>query len=84
MQLSPSTIKRKLRRYILHQVEMELQKRQVIREAEELKELRGKNVSEEISRINDSGTLYAVLEMADVFRHLILTGECPVRCHPPP
>ncbi len=83
MQLSPSTIKRKLRRYILHHVELELQKRQVMREAEELKELRGKNVPGEISRIADNGTLSVALEIADVFRHLILAGECPVRYQPP-
>ena len=83
MQLSPSTIKRKLRRYILHHVELELQKRQVMREAEELKELRGKSVPGEISRIADNGTLYVALEIADVFRHLILAGECPVRFQSP-
>jgi hypothetical protein len=82
IELSLAIIKRKLRRHIIHQVELELQKRQVFREAEELKELRGKNVAGEISRIAEDGTLYVALEIADVFRHLILAGECPVRYQP--
>ncbi len=82
VELTPVMIKRKLRRYIIHQVELELQKRQVMREAEELKELRGKNVTGEVSRIANDGTLYVTLEIADVFRHLILAGECPLRFQP--
>lgn len=83
IELSPAIIKRKLRRHIIHQVELELQKRQVMREACELKELRGKNVTGEISRIAEDGTLYVALEIADVFRLLILAGECPLRYQPP-
>ena len=82
IELSPAVIKRKLRRFIIHHVELELQKRQVMREAEELKELRGKNVAGEISRIAEDGTLYVALEISDVFSHLILAGECPVRYQP--
>ncbi|TWJ19725.1 hypothetical protein JN12_01526 [Geobacter argillaceus] len=80
--LSPAVIKSKVRRFIIHHVELELQKRQVMREAEELKELRGKNVAGEISRIAEDGTLYVALEISDVFSHLILAGECPVRYQP--
>ena len=82
IELPSMTIKRKLRRHIIHQVELELQKRQVMHEAEELKELRGKNVIGEVSRIANDGTLYVTLEIADVFRHLILAGECPLRFQP--
>ena len=75
-------IHRKLRRHIFHLVELELQKRQVLREAEVLQELRGKNAPGEISRISDNGTLHVVLEITDVFRHLIMTGECMVDQQP--
>lgn len=75
-------ISRKLRRHLIHRVELELQKRQALLEAEELKELLRKNVHGEISRVADEGTLNVTLEIADVFRHLILPGECPVRHQP--
>jgi hypothetical protein len=81
--IPPDVISRKLHRHILHNVELELQKRQVLREAEELGELRGKTLPGEISRIADDGTLHVDLEIADVFRHLILAGECPLRYQPP-
>ena len=76
-------IRQKLRRFILHNVELELQKRQVLNEAKGLAELRGKILPGEISRITGSGTLCVNLEIADVFRHLILAGECPI-CYQPP
>lgn len=81
--IPPEKISRKLHRHILHNVELELQKRQVLRDAEELEELRGKTLSGEISRISEDGTLHVDLEIADGFRHLILTGECPLRYQPP-
>jgi len=83
VEIPPEEISRKLQRYILHNIELELQKRQVLREAEELEELRGKTLPGEISRIADDGTLHVDLEIADVFRHLILAGECPLRYQPP-
>jgi len=81
--IPPDVISRKLHRHILYNVELELQKRQVLLEAEELEELRGKTLPGEISRIADDGTLHVDLEIADVFRHLILAGECPLRYQPP-
>jgi hypothetical protein len=81
--ISPEEISRKLHRHILHNIELELQKRQVLREAEEFEELRGKTLPGEIYRIAEDGTLYVNLEIADVFHHLILTGECPLRYQPP-
>lgn len=79
----PAKISRKLRRYLFHQVELELQKRQALHEAAELKQLRGVNVTGEISRITADGTIHVTLEIADFFRRLILSGEYPVRCQPP-
>lgn len=81
--LIPEEISRKLHRNILHNIEFELQKRQALREAEDLEELCGKTLQGEISRIDNDGTLYITLEIVDFFHHLILTGECPVRYHPP-
>lgn len=81
--IPPEEISRKLHRHILYNIELELQKRQVLREAEELEELRGKTLPGEISRIAVDGTLHVALEIADDFRHLILAGECPQRYQPP-
>jgi hypothetical protein len=81
--LPPGEISRKLQRHILHNIELELQKRQALREAEELEELRGKSLPGEISRIAADGTLHVDLEIVDLFHHLILAGECPERYQPP-
>jgi hypothetical protein len=83
VEISPREIDRKLQRHILHLVELELQKRQTLRESEDLEELRGKTLPGEISRIADNGTLHVTLEFADVFQHLTLAGECPERYQPP-
>lgn len=81
--LPPGEINRKLQRHILHNIELELQKRQALREAEELEELRGKSLPGEISRIADDGTLHVDLEIVDLFHRIILAGECPNRYQPP-
>ncbi len=83
VEIFPAKISRKLRRYLFHQVELELQKRQTLLEAAELKQLRGVNVTGEISRIAADGTIHVTLEIADFFRRLILYGEYPVRGQPP-
>ena len=75
-------INRKLRRHLLHQIELELQKRRTLIEAERLKELRGAVAPGEITRIAADGALVVTLEIADCYRRLILAGECPVRCQP--
>ena len=83
VEISPGEIDRKLRRHILHLVELELQKRQTLRESEDLEELRGKTLPGEISRIGNDGTLFVELEFVDLSSRLILAGECPVRYQPP-
>jgi hypothetical protein len=83
VEISPGEIDRKLRRHILHLVELELQKRQTLRESEDLEELRGKTLPGEISRIAEDGTLHVTLEFNDVFQQLTLAGECPERYQPP-
>ncbi|WP_088534190.1 hypothetical protein [Geobacter sp. DSM 9736] len=76
-------INKKLFRHVRYQVELELQKRQALFEAEQLKQLRGVNVTGQISRILIDGTLVVTLEIADLFRCLILSGECQVPFQPP-
>ena len=75
-------INRKLRRHLLHQIELELQKRRTLIEAERLKELRGAVAPGEIARIAADGDLVVSLEIADCYRRLILAGEWPIRCQP--
>ena len=81
--LDPKEISRKLHRNMLHNIELELQKRQVCREAEDLEELRGKTLPGEITRIGNDGSLFVDLEFVDLFSRLILAGECPERYQPP-
>ena len=76
-------IPRKLRRHIIHNVEVELQRRQIAQEAEILQELQGRVFCGAVGRIGSQGTLHVTLEIDDVFKPLILFGECPVRYQPP-
>jgi len=82
IEISTGEIDRKLQRHILHLVELELQKRQTLRESEDLEELRGKTLPGEISRITDDGTLHVDLEIVDLFSRIVLSGECPERYQP--
>jgi bifunctional DNA-binding transcriptional regulator/antitoxin component of YhaV-PrlF toxin-antitoxin module len=82
VKISPGQIDRNLRRHILHLVELELQKRQTLRESEDLEELRGTTAPGEITRIADDGALHVTLEIIDGFHHLTLNGECPVDHQP--
>ena len=82
VEISAGEIDRKLRRHILHVVEQELQKRQTLRESEDLEELRRKTLPGEISRIADNGTLHVSLEFTDIFQQMMLAGECPVDHQP--
>ena len=80
--ISLEAVNRKLRRLFLHQIELELQKRRTLLEAQRLKEVRGTVVPGEIFRIAGDGTLFVSLERADSCRRLILAGLCPVRYQP--
>lgn len=82
IKISLDDINGKLRRHLLHQIKMELQKRRTLNEADRLKELRGYSAPGEISRIADDGSLIVSLEIADYYRRLILCGVCPARCQP--
>lgn len=82
VRIAPEQIDRNLRRHILHLVELELQKRQSVRESEDLEGLRGKTLPGEITRIAGNGTLHVTLEFTDVFQQLSLAGECPVDHQP--
>lgn len=75
-------IDRKLRRHVQHQVDLELQLRKTLNEAEHLKELRGYTAPGEIAHIGDDGSLIVTLEIADHYRRLILSGICPARFQP--
>jgi hypothetical protein len=75
-------IDRKLRRQVQHQVDLELQLRKTLNEAEHLKELRGYTAPGEITRVDNDGTLIVSLEIADHYRRLILSGICPARFQP--
>lgn len=75
-------IERKLRRHVKHQVDLELQLRRTLNEAEHLKELRGYTAPGEITRVGDDGSLIVTLEIADHYRRLILSGICPPRFQP--
>lgn len=82
VEISAKEIDRKLRRHILHLVELELQKRQTLRESEELEELRGTTLPGEITRIADNGMLHVALEFTDAFQQLTMAGECPADHQP--
>ena len=82
IKISLDNINGKLRRHLLHQVNLELQKRKTLYEADRLKELRGYSAPGEIFRIADDGSLIVSLEIADYYRSLILCGVCPVRFQP--
>lgn len=82
VQITLETINRKLQRHLLHQVELELQKRRTFIEAERLKALRGNSAPGEILRIAKDGALFISLEIADCYRRLIIAGVCPLRCQP--
>lgn len=77
------SISKKLRRHIIHNVEAELQKRQIVQESRILQDLRGRVFTGSVGRIGLLGTLHVTLEIDDVFKPLILFCECPLRCQPP-
>lgn len=80
--LSLDDIDRKLRRHLLHQIELELQRRRTLNEADLLRELRGVTAPGLISRMTADGALFVALEIADCYRRLILAGICPERFQP--
>ena len=82
IKISLDAINGKLRRHLLYQIKLELQKRRTLNEADRLKELRGYSAPGEISRISEDGALVVSLEIADYYRRLILCGVCPGRFQP--
>jgi hypothetical protein len=80
--ISLDDINSKLRRHLLHQIELELQKRRTLNEADRLKKLRGYSAPGEISRIGEDGSLIVSLEISDYYQRLILGGVCPARFQP--
>jgi len=82
IKISLDAINGKLRRHLLYQIKLELQKRRTLNEAVRLKELRGYSAPGEISRIADDGALIVSLEIADYYRRLVLCGVCPARFQP--
>lgn len=82
IKISLNDINGKLRRHLLYQIKLELQKRRTLNEADRLKELRGYSAPGEISRIADDGSLIVSLEIADYYRRLVLCGFCPARFQP--
>lgn len=82
VKISLDDINGKLRRQLLYQIKVELQKRRTLNEADRLKELNGFSAPGEISGIAEDGALTVSLEIADYYRRLILCGFCPVRFQP--
>ncbi|HEY6874169.1 MAG TPA: hypothetical protein VI298_15700 [Geobacteraceae bacterium] len=82
-EITKEAVSRKLRRHLVYMVELELQKRQALFEAVGLIDLRRKCIAGEISRIAADGTLCITFEIAELFTHLAISGECPVRHQPP-
>ena len=82
IKISLDDINGKLRRHLLYQIKLELQKRRTLNEADRLKELRGYSAPGEISRIADDGSLIVSLEIAEYYRQLVLCGFCPARFQP--
>jgi hypothetical protein len=82
VRISLDDIDGKLRRHLLYEIKVELQKRRALNEADRLKELRGFSAPGEISGIAEDGALTVSLEIADYFRRLILCGFCPARFQP--
>jgi hypothetical protein len=82
VKISLDEINGKLRRHLLYQIKVELQKRRTLNEADRLKELNGFSAPGEISRIAEDGALTVYLEIADYYRRLILCGFCPPRFQP--
>ena len=77
--IRPEEISSKLRRHLEHNIELELQRRQVLREQNYLRQLRGKVVSGVISAIGNKGTLLVEMELEEIFSRLVLLGECPLK-----
>jgi hypothetical protein len=82
IKISLDDINGKLRRHLLYQIKLELQKRRTLNESDRLRELRGYSAPGEISRIADDGALIVSLEIAEYYRRLILCGVCPARFQP--
>lgn len=75
-------ISKKLRRDISYNVELELQKRQVINEFHSMRELQGQVINGTISRITNNHVLFVMLEINDIVNPVILLGECPLLNQP--
>lgn len=82
IKISLDDVNGKLRRHLLYQIKLELQKRRTLNEADRMKQLLGYSAPGEISRIADDGALIISLEIADYYRRLVLCGFCPVRFQP--
>jgi len=81
--MDPSRIRKKLKRQVLYLLEAEFQKHGAITEFRTIRDLQGQVINATISRIADNHTLYAVLDIEDVFQKVLIIGECPLRHQPP-
>lgn len=80
--VEPKAISNKIRRDIIHTVELELQKRQTLYEFHSMRELQGQVIKATITRIANNHTLYAILEINDLLNPVILLGECSLMKQP--
>lgn len=78
-----NSLKRKSKRRLLDEIELELMKRQACYEASYFSTIRGYAFTGLIERINESGTLTVQIQFNDVLKPIIVYGECPVRQQPP-
>lgn len=72
-----SKLKKRSKRRLLDEWEIELTRRQAIREAASISSLQGSVVSGRIERITQNG-LEVLIEVLDVIRPIIIHAECPL------
>lgn len=83
IQIDPAGISKQGRRQIRRQIELELEKRQVLNECNHLRSLRGQIINGAIRKVASDGEVTVALEVDDHFRQLTLIGVCPARYLPP-
>ncbi|ANA41745.1 hypothetical protein A2G06_16520 (plasmid) [Geobacter anodireducens] len=82
VEITPDKIGKKLRRHVLFTIEVELQKRQALHEAERLRQLQGKVLQGVVAGYEADGSALVEMELSNIYRRIILLGTCPLRYQP--
>lgn len=78
-----STLKRRVKRRLLSQIELELMERQTYREAvQRMKGIVGSVLAGEVTNIQPNGTIIVHLNFNNAFQHRSIYAECPVAQQP--